>query len=161
VVVKCAAFFKEDAVPARSPTRRPGPSRRRVGPVIPKTVKGTGKPFIVICGECYEEVVFEPREGVKEIYCGECDHGGRAPSEEWLRRWTYYKSLETKYGVIGAICAVAIVVLAVIWILLLTYPENWVWNTLNYVFVGVEGALLVAVGYFGYMHEKNRYEAYF
>jgi len=160
-MIECAAVLKEDVVPARRPTRRPRPSRRRVGPVIPKTVKPTGKPFIVICGECYEEVVFEPREGVKEIYCGECDHGAHAPSEEWLRRWTYYKGLETKYGVLGALCAVAIVVVAVVWTLLLTYPENWEWNTLNYVFAAVEGALLVAVCYFGYMHERNRYEAYF
>ena len=146
-------------MPARSPTRRP--RRRRAAPAVPKTVKVTRKPFMVICGECYEDLVFEPREGVKEIYCGECDHGGRAPNEEWLRKWTYYKGLETKYGIIGAILAVALVVVAVIWIALLTYPENWEWNGLNYTFVGIEAALLVAIGYFGVMHEKNRYEAYF
>ena len=145
----------------RGPTRRPGPTRRTKGRAIPTAVRATTKPFIVICGECYEDLVFEPREGVKEIYCGECDHGGQAPSEEWLRRWTYYKGLEFKYGLIGAICAVAIVVVAVIWIALLTYPENWEWNGLNYTFMGIEIALFVAVGYFGVMHEKNRYEAYF
>ena len=146
-------------MPARSPTRRP--RRKKAAPAVPKTVKATRKPFMVICGECYEDLVFEPREGVKEIYCGECDHGGLAPNEEWLRKWTYYKGLETKYGIIGAVLAVALVVVAVIWIALLTYPENWEWNGLNYTFVGIEAALLVAICYFGVMHEKNRYEAYF
>ncbi len=136
------------------------PVRRRTTR-IPLKVKPSGKPFKIICGECYEEVVFEPREGVKEIYCGECDHGGMAPDQEWLRRWAYFKGIEYRNVAVAGISAALMVLVGVIWTLFLFDPFNWVWNMTNYVFLGVEIVLMALVVVFGVLYEKNKYEAYF
>ena len=138
--------------------RRPG---RRPSVRIPKGVRATAKPFFVICGECYEGLVFEPREGVKEVYCAECDHGGQAPSVDWLRKWAFFKSRERLYGALTVIFFFLMLILGFVWLGLLFYPANWQWNALNYVFLGLEVILFFVVIIIGHFYEKNKYEAYF
>ncbi|MFH1415123.1 MAG: hypothetical protein ABIH89_03445, partial [Elusimicrobiota bacterium] len=52
------------------------------------------KPFRIICSECYEEFVVTPKDGVNAILCPECDHGAKAPSDEFLRKLGYHKQRE-------------------------------------------------------------------
>jgi len=143
-------------------TRRGRVSRGRM-PRITKEVVPTDKPFKVICGECYEDLVFEPRPGVKEMYCAECDHGAQAPDEQWLARWTYYRSLQFKYFIGAFVSLLAMIVLGIVWMMILlpAEEENWQWSGTHYVFAALLIICLIATGYFAYMFERNRYEAYF
>ncbi|MCX7702812.1 MAG: hypothetical protein N2234_01740 [Planctomycetota bacterium] len=146
----------------KKPGRTARLSRGRM-PKITKEVVPTDKPFEIICSECYDDLTFVPRPGLKELYCAECDHGSDAPDEQWLARWTYYRGREAKF-LFGAIfSSVALIVLGVVWLLVLlnAEPENWQWNTTHYIFLFL---LIISFGltcYFAYMYETNRYEAYF
>ena len=137
-------------------------SRGRM-PKVAKEVVPTDKPFEIICSECYEDLTFEPRPGLKEIYCAECDHGCDAPDEQWLARWTYYRQREAKFLLAAISTTIIMIVLGIVWLMVLlpAEPENWQWNEVHYIFAFLIIISLGATGYFAYMYETNRYEAYF
>jgi hypothetical protein len=137
------------------------PPARRRRDFIPPSVTAKWLPFRAICSECYEEFVVDPKPGLNTIVCPECDHGAKAPSEEFMRKWTHHKKQENKKLLVALIAFSAIVVLGLVWLLLMVNPEYKEETGLHYAFVGLMVVLAALVLYFGGSYESNRYEAYF
>lgn len=136
------------------------PARRRRD-FIPPSVTAKWVPFKAICSECYEEFVVTPKPGLETIVCPECDHGAKAPSEEFLRKWTHQRKQENKKLIIALAAFGAIFVLGLVWMLLMVNPNYKEETGMHYAFVGIMIVLTVVVLYFGGTYEGSRHEAYF
>jgi len=144
---------------AKKSGKRPPVKRRRDH--VPVGVSAKWTPFKAICSECYEEFVVTPKPNLENIVCPECDHGAKAPSEEFMRKWTHLKKQENKKLIIALIAFGAIFILGLVWMFLMvnpTYKEN---GGMHYAFLGLTIVLTVLVLYFGGSYEGNRHEAYF
>jgi hypothetical protein len=139
---------------------RKAPARRRRD-FIPPTVAAKWAPFKAICSECYEEFVVIPKPDLETIVCPECDHGAKAPSEEFLRKWTFHKKQESKKLIIAIIAFGIIFVLGLVWLLLMVNPTYKDSQEMHYAFLGIMIVMAAVVLYFGGTYEGNRYEAYF
>ncbi len=136
------------------------PARRRRD-YVPAGVSAKWVPFKAICSECYEEFVVTPRPGLENIVCPECDHGTKAPSEEFMRKWTHLKKQETKKLIIALIAFGIIFVLGLVWMFLMVNPEYKEKTGMHYGFLGVMIVLTAVVLYFGGTYEGSRHETYF
>lgn len=144
---------------AKKSGRAPAVRRRR--DFIPPSVTAKWAPFRAICSECYEEFVVTPKPGLENIVCPECDHGAKAPSEEFMRKWTHHKKQENKKLLIAVAAFGAIVILGLVWMLLMVNPTYKEETGMHYAFVGIMIVLAAIVLYFGGTYEGNRYETYF
>jgi hypothetical protein len=136
------------------------PARRRRD-FIPPGVQAKWVPFKAICSECYEEFVVVPKPGLDTIVCPECDHGSKAPSEEFMRKWTHHKGQENKKLIIAIAAFSTIIILGLVWMFLMVNPAYKEETGMHYAFVGIMVVLAVIVLYFGGTYEGRRYEAYF
>ena len=144
---------------AKKSGRTPKVRRRRDH--VPSTVQAKWAPFKAICSECYEEFTVTPKPGLETIVCPECDHGAKAPSEEFMRKWTHHKAQESKKLIIAAIALSIMIILGLTWMFIMVNPENKEEEAMHYAFLFVMIVLTVIVLYFGGTYESNRYEAYF
>ena len=138
----------------------PGGHRRRKG-FIPAGVTAKWVSFEAICSECYETFVVDPKPGLGSIVCPECDHGAKAPSEEFMRKWTHVKSIENKKLLIALGAFTGMFLLSLVWMLLMVNPEYKDNTGMHYVFIGIDVILAAVTLYFAAGYEGNRYEVYF
>lgn len=141
--------------------RKTGVARRTKRTLVPSGVKAKWSPFEAICSECYEKFVVEPKPGLESIVCPECDHGAKAPSEEFMRKWTHLKNIENKKLLIAIAAFAGIFLLSLVWMLLMVNPEYKESTGMHYAFLGIDIILAAVTVYFAAGYEGNRYEAYF
>ena len=142
-------------------TRKGAAVKRRRRDHVPSSVQAKWEPVKVICSECYEEFVVTPRPGLENVVCPECDHGAKAPSEEFMRKWTHLKKQENKKLIIAIIAFGLIFILGLTWMFLMVNPEYKEETGMHYAFLGIIIVLTFITLYFGGSYEGNRYEAYF
>jgi hypothetical protein len=103
--------------------KKPGEKRavkvRRRREFVPTAAPPWTGPFTVICSECYEEFVVTPREGVESVTCPLCDHGSKAPTEEFLRKLGQRKRVERKKLILALAFFGIMFLLGLVWLFLM------------------------------------------
>ncbi|MFH1421212.1 MAG: hypothetical protein ABIH42_00625, partial [Planctomycetota bacterium] len=114
------------------------------------------------CSECYEEFVVTPKDGVNAILCPECDHGAKAPSDEFLRKLGYHKQRESKKLIFAIVFFSLMLITSFVWILMLVNePYDFELEGIYYVLPALMVIFMGVVIYFSVEYEGNRYEVYF
>jgi hypothetical protein len=144
------------------------PSKKRAARVrkrretIPSTAPTWTAPFKVICSECYDEFVVTPKEGIEGMTCPSCDHGAKAPSEEFLRKLGHYKRLERKKLILAIAFFAVMFLLGLLWLFLMVNEAAYIGNTaMHYALLGAVVLCFVLVIYFAAGYESSKYDVYF
>lgn len=94
--------------------------------------------------------------------CPSCDHGAKAPTEEFLRKLGHYKRIERKNLTLAVTFFGIMFLLGLVWLFLMVNEAAYLGNaTMHYAFVGALIFCFVLVIYFGALYEGSKYDVYF
>jgi len=146
----------------KKPDRKRAIRVRKRREFIPSAEPPWTAPFKVVCSECYDEFVVTPKEGVETMTCPSCDHGAKAPSEEFLRKLGHYKRAERKKLILAIAFFGIMFILGLVWLFLMVNEAAYLGNrTMHYSFAAALALCFVLIIYFAAGYESRKYDVYF